>query len=148
MSKWLPTFILVGLATVLLTISFAVPHLLNDDNALLKDLVGSNLLAILGFIVAVTAASSATVHFELNRLERESGKPFTNARRSLRLSLVSLIIAFGVAIVLVTVKPLLPTPPYNAAVANAFAILILYFNLSVLLDITRTILKIPATVPK
>lgn len=146
MSKWLPLFIMVGLATVLFTISFAQPDILSDKNSLLKDLIGSNLLAILGFIVAVTAASSSTVHFELNRLERNSGKTFSRTRSSLKLSLISLIIAFGFAVVIVTVKPLLPSPSYNSALANSFGLLILYANLSVLLDITRTVLKIPASV--
>lgn len=136
--------ILTGLLTVLLTVSFAAPHLLDDRNDFLKNFVNHELLAVLGFIVAVTLASAASVHFELNRLEEETGKAFQRVRGSLRKSAYSLIVLFAVAIVLVIVKPLMPSVPYNAAVANAFAIAIIYFNLSVLLDLTRTAFKIPS----
>lgn len=94
--------------------------------------------------MAVTLASAASVHFELNRLEEETGKAFLRTRKSLRKSAYSLIVLFAAAMVLVTVKPLVPEVPYNAAVANSLAIAIIYFNLSVLLDLTRSVFKIPS----
>ena len=144
MAKVLPWMILISLLTVLLTISFAAPHLLDDRNTFLADFVNHELLSVLGFIVAVTLASAASVHFELNKLQDETGKPFERTRRSLGRSAFSLIVLFGAAFLIVIVKPLLPTAPYNAAVANSFAIAIIYFNLSVLLDLTRTVFKIPS----
>ena len=144
MTKTLPWIILVGLATVLLTISFSQPQLINDQNTFLKEFVSDQLLATLGFILTVTLASAASLHLELNKIEDATGKPFTRTRKSVKRSAYSLMVLFGSATVLVIVKPLLPPPPFNAAVANAFAIIIIYFNLSVLYDLTRTVFKIPS----
>lgn len=136
--------ILTGLLTVLLSVSFCAPHLLNDSNEFLAAFVNHELLATLGFIAAVTLASAASMHFELNKLEDATGKPFLRTRKSLKRSAYSLIVLFAVAVLIVIVKPLLPTPPYNRAVANSFAIVIIYFYLSVLLDLTQTVFKIPS----
>ncbi|WP_152998859.1 hypothetical protein [Sphingopyxis sp. H115] len=130
--------------TVLLTISFVEPHLLNDRNKFLANFVNHELLGTLGFIVAVTLASAASVHFELNKIEDQTGKPFLRTRSSLKRSAYSLIVLFGAAGVIVIVKPLLPSPDYNRAVANSLAIGIIFFNLSVLLDLTRTVFRIPS----
>lgn len=136
--------ILIGLLTVLLTISFSAPYLLDDRNKFLEGFVNHELLGTLGFIVAVTLASAASVHFELNRIEDATGKPFLRTRRSLRRSAYSLIVLFSVAGLVVVIKPLVPEVPHNLAVANSFAIVIIYFNLSVLFDLTRTVFKIPS----
>ena len=144
MTKILPWIILVGLATVLLTISFCQPHLLSDQNGFLKQFVSDQLLATLGFILTVTLASAASLHLELNKIEDATGKPFTRTRKSVRWSAYSLMAMFVIGTVLVIVKPLLPSPSYNAAVANTIAILIIYFNLSVLYDLTRTVFRIPS----
>lgn len=136
--------ILTGLLTVLLSISFMAPHILDDTNAFLSSFVNHELLATLGFIVAVTLASAASVHFELNKLEDATGRAFSRTRQSLKKSAYSLVALFALAGVIVIVKPLLPEPPYNRAVANSFAIAIIYFNLSVLFDLTKTIFKIPS----
>jgi hypothetical protein len=133
----------VGIATVLLSISFCQPSLINDDNQFLKEFVSQQLLSTLGIILTVTLASAASLHLELNKIEDETGKPFLRTRQSVRRSAYSLLLIFAAATVLVMVKPLLPTAPVNRAVANAIAVLIVYFNLSVLYDLTRAVFKIP-----
>lgn len=142
MPRALPWTILIGLMAVLLSISFAAPDLLNDRNSFLRNFVNHEFLATLGFIVAVTLASAASVHFELNRLEDATGKTFKRARGGLRKSAYSLVALFAAAGFIVVLKPLV-SEPHKIAVANSLALLILYFNLSVLLDLTRTVFKIP-----
>jgi uncharacterized membrane protein YbhN (UPF0104 family) len=136
--------VLTGVMTILLSISFCAPYLLDDRNKFLADFVNQNLLSTLGFIVAVTLASAASVHFELNRIEDATGKTFLRSRASLRRSAYSLIALFAAAGLLVLIKPLVPKVPHNIAVANAFAIAIVLFNLSVMFDLTRTVFKIPS----
>lgn len=144
MAKALPWMILTGLLTVLMAISFTNPYLLDDQNRFLAGFIDEDLLSILGFIVAVTLASAASVHFELNRIEDATGKPFARTRASLRKSVYSLIVLFGAAGLVVVIKPLVPSVPHNLAVANSLAIAIVFFNLSVMLDLTRTVFKIPS----
>lgn len=144
MAKARPWMMLIGLLVVLLWISVATPHLLNDSNSFLSGFVNHELLGTLGFIVAVTLASAASVHFELNKLEDATGKPFSRTRKSLKKSAYSLVVLFALAGFIVIVKPLLPDPSHSQAVANSFAIAIIYFNLSVLYDLTSTVFKIPS----
>jgi hypothetical protein len=143
-SKVLPWVILVALATVLTVISFTQPWMLDDRNSFLKAFVGADYLATLGVIVSITLASAANIHLHLNNLSDDTGTRFVNTRRSIRRSCNSLVLAFVAAIVLVTVKPLLPAAPYNAAMANSIALIIIYFNASIMLDLVRTSLVIPS----
>lgn len=143
MKKIIPWIILTALTAAMTTISHCKPQWLNDDNSFLHNFVNHELLATLGFIAAVTLASAASLHFELNRLEDETEQAFVNSRRSICLSVYSLLVLFGMAIVLVVVKPLLPEVPYAPALANSMALLILYFYISVMWDITSTVLAIP-----
>lgn len=144
MSKIIPLILLIALATVLSTISFTEPQLLDDRNDFLKSFVNHELLATLGFIMAVTLASAASLHLELNKIEDQTTKKFVRTRKSIRRSGYSLLVVFAIAGILVIVKPLLPSPEYNAAMANSIAILLLFFNLSVLYDLTMTVFKIPS----
>lgn len=145
MSKIIPWTILIGLATILTVISFVAPYLLDDRNTFLAGFVNHELLATLGFIVAVTLASAANVHFELNRIEDQTNRKFLRTRKSLGRSAYSLLFLFMLAGLVVTLKPLLPSPPsYNVALANSIAICIVFFNLSVLFDLTRTVFAIPS----
>lgn len=143
MSKVLPWVILICLSTVFAVISFTQPWMLDDRNSFLKAFVGADYLATLGIIVSITLASAANIHLHLNNLSDDTGKRFIHTRKSIRRSCNSLVWAFVGAIVLVTVKPLLPAAPYNAALANSLALIIVYFNASVMLDLVRTSLAIP-----
>lgn len=144
MSKVLPWVILVALVAVLTVISFTEPWMLDDRNTFLKAFVGADYLATLGVIVSITLASAANIHLHLNRLSDDTGVRFSNTQRSIRRSCNSLVWAFVTAIVLVTVKPLLPDASYNAAIANSIALAIIFFNASVMLDLVRTSLAIPS----
>ena len=144
MHKTLPWFLLIGLGTVLFSISFCKPVLLSDDNKFLKEFVNHEFLSTLGFILAVTLASAASLHIELNKLEDATKVPFPNARRGIGRSAYSLIILFLFSVILVIVKPLLPEDQSAAAISNSIAVLVLYFNISVLFDLTRTVFNIPS----
>lgn len=144
MSKVLPWVILIGLCTVLSVISFAQPWMLDDHNSFLKAFIGADYIATLGIIVSITLASAANVHLHLNGLTDETGRRFEHTRRSIRRSCNSLVWSFVAGIVLVTIKPLLPAAAYNSAMANSLALVIIYFDASIMLDLVRTSLAIPS----
>ena len=136
---------IIGLATVLTSISVCRPELLSDGgNAFLKNFVNQELLSLLGVIVTITLASAASLHLELNKLQEVTKERFVGARRAVKLSAYSLIGLFAVAFVLVVSKPLLAHGPSTSAAFNSVAIVIFAFNIMVLLDLTRTIFRIPA----
>jgi hypothetical protein len=134
---------LILLAIILLAISFFRPDFLSDQNEFLKSAVNHELLAILGFVVALTLGKAGDIHVELNRIQDLTGKKFLNTRSAIKKSYKSLIIGFLIAGALVIVKPNLIQNPMLIAVINSIAILIVYFSLAVLYDITATVFKIP-----
>lgn len=135
---------MLGLVGILLgLISLDHPNLLNDNNGFLESFVNHELLATLGFIVAVTLASAASLHLELNRLEDETGVAFSRTRSSIRKCAYSLLALLVGAVVLVVTKPILWGGYYESAFANSAAILIIVFNLFVLYALTRTVFAIP-----
>ncbi len=139
---WLSLF---SIFSILLSVSLQRPELLDDNNLFLKGFVNHELLGTLGFIVAVTLASASNLHIELNKLQDEVGKPFSRARNSLKKSVYTLLLLFGAAVVLVVIKPMLPTNGYGESVAllHSGAIVILFFNLSVLYQLTKAVFAIP-----
>ncbi len=143
MKKMMPLLAMILLTVILLTISICRPYYLADTNTFLKEFVNHEFLAILGFIVALTLASAASLHLELNRIEDQTDKQFINTRLAVKRSALSLLAAFVIAGALVIIKPmLLPIPTY-AALANSFAILIVFFNIAVLYDLSATVFGIP-----
>lgn len=148
MNKTIAWTALIGLTAVLLATSACSPYLLSDQgNAFLKGFVTHELVSLLGVIVAITLTATASIHFELNKLEAASGAPFTRTRRAIRMSAYSLIILFALGGILVIVKPMLGSDPRATAAANALAISIVVFNLFVLVDLAQTTFGIPAKVP-
>lgn len=143
MKKLAPLLVMTLLAIGLLSFSFFEPFYLSDKNKFLKDFVNHEFLAILGFIVALTLNFSGNIYFELNRLEDKTGQPFIRARSAIRKSSVSLLVAFGVAGILVITKPMLLEKLIYSAIANTLAILIVFFNLAVLYDLSNTVFGIP-----
>ena len=131
------------LAVILATFSLIIPQYLNDQNGFLKSAVNHELLAILGFIVALTLGKAGDLHIELNRLEDQTGRPFLNTRTAIKRSYHSLIVAFILAGALVIMKPNFIQNPTAMAFVNSAAILIVYFNVAILYDITATVFKIP-----
>lgn len=143
MGKTLPWVGLIALATILATISVCEPAWLNDNNEFLKGFVNYEFLATLGFVAAVTLASAANVHLELNRLEDETDAQFVRTRNSLKRSVISLVVLLGVAVALVAVKPLLNVMGHAGAVVNGTALLIVYFYVVTLYDLTAVVFRIP-----
>lgn len=130
---------------VLATIAAQSPNYLSDENEFLSKFLGNDLLSTLGFVVAVTLASIANIHLELNQVETTTSRLFKLTRIALRRSAQTLIILFGVAIALVTIKPVWATSELSEATFNSFALVILYVNLEVLWDITAAVFMVPSS---
>lgn len=144
MGKLGPWLMLGVVSLILVGTSFASPDTLNDENAFLANFVSHELLATLGFIVAVTLASSASLHLELNKLEDCTGRTFVRTRASVRKCAYSLLALLAVAVCLAIGKPLLDRyADVERALANSAAILVLFFSLHVLYALTRTVFAIP-----
>jgi hypothetical protein len=129
---------------MLLMISFLFPEFLADDrNSFLQDFLDNDLLSVLGFITALSNASILSIFLHLNYLEDAVQFAATNARRTLRLSGLSLIVVFLLAFAVLIVKPIVPDWARLNAVLNSLGILCVVFSLSVLRDILITVTVLP-----
>lgn len=137
--------LVLWLALGLTVIGTVWPEYLGDQgNPFLEKFVSEHLLALLGVILAITLASAGNLHLALNRLQEHSGKQFRGTRAAVRKSAYTLIVLFAAALALVIVKPLLAHWQWTTTLFNVLAILIVAVNISVLVDLTRAVFKIPA----
>jgi hypothetical protein len=138
---WMRLFLV---AAFLAAINLCFPWLLSDQNRFLHDFLDNDVLSVLGFVAAVTLASVANIHLQLNALEAKHANGFPKTRTSLRRSAFCLIIFFGLTVVILVMKSVFSTVSYVDTFVNSAALLILYLYLEILWDITKTALAIPA----
>jgi len=132
--------------TVLLAVSACAPYLLSDaGNKFLAGFVNQELLSLLGVIVTITLASAGNLHLELNKIQDRTKLPFGRTRKAIKLSAYSLIGIFMLAGALVIIKPMFGTEMRATAACNSIAIVLIFFSLFVLIDLTRTVFAIPAS---
>lgn len=143
MTRILSIAALIVLTLAIGLISCTQPNWLSDQNAFLKDLVGSQLLGILGVIVTITLASAASLHLELNRLEDSFSESFEEARLATKAYAYLLIGMFALALILVTVKPIVASNSHLEAAFNGAAIWIIVLNILAWLDLTGAVFAIP-----
>lgn len=148
--------VLACAATLWIGLSIAAPWVLSDTNLFLKGFVNHELLAFMGVLVTITLASAANLHLELNRLEedaaaRKISHDFGKTRRSVATSAKALIWLLLISIAIGVVKPLAllrGANPFREAIFNGFALFVLLVSVLILVDLTLTILAIPAKKPK
>lgn len=132
-----------------IVLSVAAPWVLSDQNGFLKDFVGSEMLGFLGVVVTITLASTATLHFELNRLETVAQKRgFPKTRLALRRSAMWLIGMLFIAVALSVAKPWIGSSNIATSMANGGALLIVLFNILVLIDLTQMAFRMGPDLPE
>jgi uridylate kinase len=136
--------LLIVTTIALATASLFRPFFLSDEgNNFLKGFTEHEFLPVLGVIVTITLASAASLHLEINKLEDAVGEQFGEARAAIRLSAYSLIGALAAAGVLVMAKGTAEPTQTTTAFFNSGAILILFFNIAILADLTAAVFGIP-----
>lgn len=142
MMYWPWIRILLCLSAALLATWFD-SSIFSDENFFLKDFLDNDLLSVLGFVTAVTLASAANIHLQLNALEVQRGCHFTATKGGLRKSALTLILAFFVSLVIVVLKPVFQCHLWVQIFSNIAALTMIVVCLEVLWDITNTTFKIP-----
>lgn len=127
----------------LLTISKFYPSVLSDQNEFLAGFLDTDFLSVLGFMISISLASAVNIHFKLIEYTERSGRSLPSTIAAIKKSSISLVLAFIFALFLVILKPVLACSPTSQGFFNSFAIVVLYFNISVMYDLLLTALKIP-----
>ena len=141
--------LIIAIATILLSISACAPFHLSDKNDFFVKFVSQELLSALGVMLTIVISLAAYLHFELNNLEEKTGGSFDGTRSKVKLSVNALLVVFVCAFIVVIVKPIVANVSINLqAVFNSFSIIFMAINISVLIDLSRTIFKIPAVKKK
>lgn len=135
------------LVLFLVILGFAVyfsPELISDSNTSLKAFVESELLSILGVIVAITAASASNITLELRRMEAQfkDANAFSATRNQVKYGAYALIILFVSATVIVVSKSLFSSSETTTAIVNGLAVFIFFWNILVLISLLHLSFKV------
>ena len=148
MTKSVAFSLIIGMVFMLSTIVLVQPSLVSDKNLFLKDFIGSNLLNVLGVILAITLASSAQLHLELNKAEERHGRAgFKKSRSSIRGANVGLIIMFVLAVSALVIKSAASDSDRAQAAFNAVELFLLFMNVLFLAELTQAAFSIKAHFP-
>jgi hypothetical protein len=132
-------------ATVLVA---ARPSWVSDQNTFLADFVGAQFLSLLGVILAITLASVANIHLEINKIEEHyQTEGMDRTRRNLRKNANWLIGLFVAGVAITIIKPLLGGPT-GEGVANMAALFILLWHVLILVSLTELVFKIPPLIKR
>lgn len=138
MTKSISVCSLIASLAVMMICAIYKPAFLNDQNAFLHHFIDKELLGLLVIIITITLASAASLHLEFNKIEEQFKKRgLTKTRHGVRQGAYCLIVLFLIAIVLVVVKPLIPHSEVGEALFNGFGLLILFWNVLILLELTQ-----------
>ncbi|MHB8885688.1 MAG: hypothetical protein ACYC5H_11540 [Methylovirgula sp.] len=149
MTKTIAFCILIVTIGVLLSCVVCEPSFLSDSNRFLKGFVNGELLNVLGVILAITLASSANLHLEFNKIEERYKKvALVKSRSEVKSGTYSLILVFGLAVLIVVLKPIVDNGERSEAVFNGLSLLTLEWYIIVMADILETALAIPANLSK
>lgn len=124
---------------VVLALSASAPWVLSDGNQFLKNFVGTELLNVLGVILAITLASAANLHLTFNQIEERYKHlgGLAKTRANVHRGAYCLIILFVLAVGLVVVKPLITHDDWAQALTNGAALIIILWNVLILISLTR-----------
>lgn len=139
-----PWIRLIAIIAVMALVSIYDRSVFSDDNVFLKDFLDNDLLSVLGFVTAVTLASAASIHLQLNSLEIQRGQEFSLTKDGLRRSSLTLIFAFFISLVIVVLKPVFHGNEWVQIAANIGGLTMVIVSLEVLWDITVTTFRIPS----
>lgn len=138
MTRSISWCLIICVAAIIVVCAIAKPEYLSDKNEFLHHFVNQELLALLGIIMTITLASVASLHLEFNKVEERVKKRFlVNTRRGVQQGAYALIVLFALSVVLVVVKPLIHSGEVAVALANGLAVLIVFFNVMILLELTH-----------
>lgn len=143
MIRWASIILLLAVVAGLVFLVFCHPHYVSDQgNVFLKNFVNHEFLSFLGVIVTITLASAANLHLEFNRIERDTGETFAEARGAIKSYAILLIVMFAGAFALVLLKPVFGGGPMESAAFNAASITVVLLNIMSLADLTLAVFKI------
>jgi len=134
---------------VWIVLSCVVPDVLSDKNTFLKGFVTHELLGFLGVIVTITLASAANLHLKLNELEEKVQKQvFSKTRSMVKKSAYWLIGMLLIALLLVVIKPVVANSNIVESFFNGAALLVVFFNVLVLIDLTQSAFSLEPSIDK
>ncbi|PJB71957.1 MAG: hypothetical protein CO093_04060 [Alphaproteobacteria bacterium CG_4_9_14_3_um_filter_47_13] len=140
---------MIATTVVWIVLSCIVPDVLSDKNSFLKGFVTHELLGFLGVIVTITLASAANLHLKLNELEEKVQKQvFSKTRAMVKKSAYWLLGMLLIAFLLVVIKPVVANSNTVEAIFNGAALLVVFFNILVLIDLTQSAFSLEPSIDK
>ncbi|MBB2695137.1 UNVERIFIED_ORG: hypothetical protein GGI63_006111 [Rhizobium esperanzae] len=140
---------LLAFAVMAVVLVAARPEWVSDQNTFLAEFMKSQLLSVLGTILAITLASVANVHLEINKIEEKYGREgLPKTRENLRKNARWLVGLFVAGVAVAFTKPLVSGTLTGQGVANLSGMFILLWHILILLSLMQLVFSIPPIVSK
>jgi Trk-type K+ transport system membrane component len=144
MTKSVAYCTLIVAGGLVIAVSLCSPGILSDSNRFLREFLNHEFLGLLGVILAITLASAAQIHLAMNRVEeryRQSGG-LGKTRAGVKSASQALIFLFVLGVLVVVIKPIIATEPWQQSLFNGAALFVVLWNVLLLISITRTVFAI------
>ncbi|WP_157179769.1 hypothetical protein [Rhizobium leguminosarum] len=149
MNRTLSYGCLLAFAVMAVVLVAARPEWVSDQNTFLAEFMKSQLLSVLGTILAITLASVANVHLEINKIEEKYGREgLPKTRENLRKNAHWLVGLFVAGVTVAFTKPLVSGTLTGQGIANLFGMFILLWHILILLSLMQLVFRIPPIVSK
>lgn len=143
MNKYLSRSIFFTSVTAIAVTGINKPELLGNSNKFLHELVGANLISIIGIIVTITLASTANIQLQISRAEERLGKEiFKETRDRMRISSFVLILTLILAVMISIVKPFVMGHLSLEVLVNSLAVILILLDVLILWDVTQAVFDI------
>ena len=146
MNKQVARLVFISLAVVSVLVSVLTDWFSDERNTFLRDFVNQELLNLLGVVLAITLASVASLQVAFDKVKDNiEGLELSGTRNAVKSAIMSLNWTFLGAVVLVVIKPLMPTgcAPFVSLVNATALLLVIYYGMT-LMELTILTLKMPS----
>ena len=145
MNKQIARVVFVSLTVISVVVAVRTDWFSDERNSFLRNFVNQELLTLLGVVLAITLASVASLQVAFDKVKDNiDGLKLTNTRTAVRSAIMSLNWTFLGAVLLVVIKPLMPTGCTLVSLANATALLLVIYYGMTLMELTILTFKMPS----
>jgi len=145
-NKHVARLVFISLAVISVIVSVLTDWFSDERNTFLRNFVNQELLNLLGVVLAITLASVASLQVAFDKVKDNiEGLELSETRNAVKSAIMSLNWTFLGAVLLVVIKPLMPTgcTPIVSLVNATALLLVIYYGMT-LMELTILTFKMPS----
>lgn len=137
------TLLIVSFAAIVI-LTAVNPYVLSDENEFLKAYASSDMLNVLGVVLAITLASAGQIHLTLNGIEEQIkiADGFKRVRANIKSATYGMIWLFVAAVVLLFAKGGLAEAAWAQSLFNGLTLWVTLWMVLILVNLTELVFAI------